>query len=148
MNRKRAGFKEITILKQLAETDQQTNYNCIVKLLDHFEDRSHLCLVFEPMTGGNLRDVLKKFGTKIGLNIEAVKFYAQRMMLALKTLRKCKIMHADIKPDNMLLNENHTLLKLGDFGSASPVTENTITPYLQSRFYRAPEISEIFLNLF
>ena len=34
------------------------------------------------------------------------------------------------------------VLKLCDFGSASHVSENDITPYLVSRFYRAPEISE------
>lgn len=32
------------------------------------------------------------------------------------------------------------MLKLCDFGSASPVSENEVTPYLVSRFYRAPEI--------
>ena len=35
------------------------------------------------------------------------------------------------------------MLKLGDFGSASHVAENEITPYLVSRFYRSPEISKI-----
>jgi len=33
------------------------------------------------------------------------------------------------------------MLKLCDFGSASHVSEMDITPYLVSRFYRAPEIS-------
>ena len=37
------------------------------------------------------------------------------------------------------------MLKLCDFGSASHVSENDITPYLVSRFYRAPEISKSFL---
>jgi len=36
------------------------------------------------------------------------------------------------------------MLKLCDFGSASHVSEMDITPYLVSRFYRAPEISEEF----
>jgi len=34
------------------------------------------------------------------------------------------------------------MLKLCDFGSASSISENDITPYLVSRFYRAPEISK------
>jgi len=33
-------------------------------------------------------------------------------------------------------------LKLCDFGSASHITDNEITPYLVSRFYRSPEISK------
>jgi serine/threonine-protein kinase PRP4 len=40
------------------------------------------------------------------------------------------------------VNEQKTLLKLCDLGSASDASENEITPYLVSRFYRAPEISE------
>jgi serine/threonine-protein kinase PRP4 len=34
------------------------------------------------------------------------------------------------------------VLKVCDLGSASDVSEGDITPYLVSRFYRAPEISE------
>jgi len=40
------------------------------------------------------------------------------------------------------VHENKVMLKLGDFGSASHVAENEITPYLVSRFYRSPEISK------
>ena len=49
-------------------------------------------------------------------------------------------MHADLKPDNILVSESKSVLKVCDLGSASDVTENEITPYLVSRFYRAPEI--------
>ena len=89
----------------------------------------------------NLRDVVKKFGKDVGLNIRAVRAYAQQLFLAMSLLRKCNITHADIKPDNILVNEQKTLLKLCDLGSASDAAENDITPYLVSRFYRAPEIS-------
>lgn len=34
------------------------------------------------------------------------------------------------------------MLKICDLGSASDASENDITPYLVSRFYRAPEISQ------
>lgn len=46
----------------------------------------------------------------------------------------------DIKPDNILVNESKLVLKLCDFGAASHISDNEITPYLVSRFYRAPEI--------
>jgi len=136
---KKMGLKEIQLLKDLSNSDPHNKYNCI-RLLDHFYDRDHLCLIFEAMLGGNLREVLKKYGTKLGLSIKAVRVYAQKLILALKLLKKCRILHADIKLDNILVNENKTSVKLGDFGSASPSNENGITPYLVSRFYRAPEI--------
>lgn len=99
----------------------------------------------------NLREVLKKYGRDVGLNIAAVRSYTHQMLLALKLLRKCNILHADIKPDNILVNENKITLKLSDFGSACSVRENEPTPYLVSRFYRAPEISKfdsVFLCIF
>ena len=40
------------------------------------------------------------------------------------------------------MSESKLVLKLCDFGSASTTAENDITPYLVSRFYRAPEISK------
>ena len=39
-----------------------------------------------------------------------------------------------------MVTNNQKTLKLSDFGSAFPVEENTITPYLVARYYRAPEI--------
>jgi serine/threonine-protein kinase PRP4 len=92
----------------------------------------------------NLRDTVKKYGRDVGLHLKAVRVYAHQLFLALSLLRKCNILHADIKPDNILINESRSNLKLCDLGSAADVTfENTaiaITPYLVSRFYRAPEI--------
>ena len=92
----------------------------------------------------NLREVVKRFGKDVGLNIRAVRAYAHQLFLALSLLRKANVMHADIKPDNILVNEQKNLLKLCDLGSASDASENEVTPYLVSRFYRAPEISTSF----
>ena len=41
------------------------------------------------------------------------------------------------------MTENKATLKVCDLGSAADVSEGEITPYLVSRFYRAPEISEL-----
>lgn len=134
----RAGQKEIQILNKLKQADPEDKKH-IVRLERTFEHRGHLCLVFESLSM-NLRDVVKRFGKDVGLNIRAVRAYAHQLFLALSLLKKCNIMHADIKPDNILVNEPKTMLKLCDLGSASDASENDITPYLVSRFYRAPEI--------
>ena len=90
----------------------------------------------------NLRQLLKKYGKDNGLHIKAVRAYGQQLCQSLSLLRKCNLIHADIKPDNILVSESKSVLKLCDLGSASDVSENEITPYLVSRFYRAPEISK------
>uniref|UniRef100_A0A674CAB9 Serine/threonine-protein kinase PRP4 homolog n=1 Tax=Salmo trutta TaxID=8032 RepID=A0A674CAB9_SALTR len=134
----KTGLKELEFLKKLNNADLDDKFHCL-RLFRHFYHKQHLCLVFEPLSM-NLREVLKKYGKDVGLHIKAVRSYSQQLFLALKLLKRCNILHADIKPDNILVNESKTILKLCDFGSASHVAENDITPYLVSRFYRAPEI--------
>uniref|UniRef100_A0A8C8IZW1 Serine/threonine-protein kinase PRP4 homolog n=1 Tax=Oncorhynchus tshawytscha TaxID=74940 RepID=A0A8C8IZW1_ONCTS len=134
----KTGLKELEFLKKLNDADPDDKFHCL-RLFRHFYHKQHLCLVFEPLSM-NLREVLKKYGKDVGLHIKAVRSYSQQLFLALKLLKRCNILHADIKPDNILVNESKTILKLCDFGSASHVAENDVTPYLVSRFYRAPEI--------
>ncbi|XP_050951512.1 serine/threonine-protein kinase PRP4 homolog [Labeo rohita] len=134
----KTGLKELEFLKKLNDADADDKFHCL-RLFRHFYHKQHLCLVFEPLSM-NLREVLRKYGKDVGLHIKAVRSYSQQLFLALKLLKRCNILHADIKPDNILVNESKTILKLCDFGSASHVADNDITPYLVSRFYRAPEI--------
>lgn len=134
----KAGLKELGILNAINEHDPH-NKRHVVRLLRSFDHKNHLCLVFESLDC-NLRDILKKFGRNVGINIQAIKSYTRQLLLGLALLRDCNIMHADIKPDNVLVNDKHNLLKICDLGSATDVSENEITPYLVSRFYRAPEL--------
>ncbi|THX62160.1 kinase-like protein [Aureobasidium pullulans] len=134
----KAGMKEIEILQKLAEADPEDKKH-IIRLERHFEHKGHLCMVFENLSI-NLREVLKKFGRDIGINIIAVRQYALQMFLGLTLLKKCEILHADLKPDNVLVNEKRNQLKIADLGSAMSADDNDITDALVSRFYRAPEI--------
>lgn len=52
----------------------------------------------------NLREVLRKYGQNVGLHYKAVRSYSQQLFLALKLLKKTGIIHADIKPDNILVS--------------------------------------------
>ncbi|GJP67597.1 hypothetical protein CLOP_g24402, partial [Closterium sp. NIES-67] len=106
----KAGQQELVILRKLAGADPDDRRHCI-RLISSFQYRGHLCLVFENMHM-NLREVLKKFGRNIGINLSAVRAYATQLFLALKHLRNCGILHCDIKPDNMLVNESKNVLKL------------------------------------
>nr|CAG4715652.1 unnamed protein product [Naegleria fowleri] len=139
---RKAGMKELNIISMLMDRDPNDESH-IIRMLDHFTYRNHLCLVFELLEM-NLRDILKHYGRKegkqVGISMDAVRVYTKQLLVALKHIQDCNIIHADIKPDNMLVHSSHTKVKLSDFGSASDISENSITPYLVSRFYRAPEI--------
>ena len=52
----------------------------------------------------NLREVLKKYGKNIGLHIKAVRSYTQQLLLSLKLMKRSGVLHADVKPDNILVS--------------------------------------------
>ena len=137
---RKASEKEIFLLQLIAQTDPQNKKHC-VRLLGNTEYRNHVVLAFECL-GMNLRETVKKFGKHVGINVTAVRLYARQLFVALRHLTELKIVHADIKPDNILVSEDLKQVKICDFGSAFRETDsdNDPTPYLQSRFYRAPEI--------
>jgi len=134
----KAGQKEMDFLKLLNESDQEDKKH-VIRLLRSFDHKGHMCIVFEALSA-DLREVLKKFGRNIGLNLKAIRSYAQQMFLALSHMKKCLILHADLKPDNILVSERRNLLKVCDLGTAAFATDTELTPYLVSRFYRAPEV--------
>lgn len=140
---RKGGYTEIAILQKLNEADPE-NRRHIVKFEHYFDHRGHLCLAFENLSM-NLREVLRKFGNNVGINLKATKTYAYQIFVALAHMRKCSIIHADLKPDNILVNETRNILKICDLGTAidrsdAATAHTEITPYLVSRFYRAPEI--------
>ena len=106
------------------------------------EYRGHVVMVFSYMEY-NLRDVLQKFGKGVGLSLQAVRSYFGQLLAAATHLKKHRIIHADLKPDNILVGADFAAVQIADFGSAMDVDSaeaQTATPYLVSRFYRAPEI--------
>jgi serine/threonine-protein kinase PRP4 len=134
----KAGKQEVEILEKLTSSDREDRRHC-VRFISNFRYRNHLCLVLESLHM-NLREVLKKFGRNIGLKLTVVRIYAKQIFIALKHLKDCQVLHCDIKPENILVNEAKNVLKLCDFGNAMFAGKNEVTPYLVSRFYRAPEI--------
>ncbi|EGC37427.1 hypothetical protein DICPUDRAFT_54020 [Dictyostelium purpureum] len=135
----RAGQKEIEILQKINNNTSANQKTHCVQMKDHFSYRNHLCIVFEAMSM-SLHQLIKKFGKNVGLSLSAVRVYAKQLFIALKHIKNSKILHSDIKPDNIVVNEAKNTIKIIDFGSAGETHESEITPYLVSRFYRAPEI--------
>ena len=62
------------------------------------------------------------------------------MLFSLLFLKNMSIIHCDLKPENILILQNNaSQIKVIDFGSSCLEAER-IYFYIQSRFYRAPEV--------
>ena len=99
-----SGEKEIRVAKLLSESDPKDRKHCI-RLHDSFEYNSHLCLVYEFMEM-NLRETLAKYGKGIGLSLDGVCSYGRQLFVALNHLHKSGYIHADIKPDNIMVSQD------------------------------------------
>ena len=60
--------------------------------------------------------------------MHGVRSFATQMLIALRHLKNC-VVHADIKPDNILVNKSHNVIKICDFGSAGSagITRSPLT---------------------
>jgi len=69
-----------------------------------------------------------------------VRLVATQLLQCLAHLRRNNIIHCDLKPENILIKDEKTAsIVVIDFGSSCLANE-TVYSYIQSRFYRAPEI--------
>lgn len=110
----------------------------IVKRLDHFVFRKHLILTFELLSV-NLYDFIK-MNNFLGFSLSLIKRFAIQILISLYYMREHNIVHCDLKPENILLRKiNKSGIKIIDFGSGC-FEDQKIYTYIQSRFYRAPEI--------
>ena len=114
------------------------NENIFVQIKNNFIYHEHICIVFE-LLGNNLYEEIQKNNYN-GFNILTIKKLAIQLLFGLLILKTKKIIHCDLKPENILLiNKGKNNIKIIDFGSSCLENENYYL-YIQSRFYRAPEI--------
>ncbi|KAI5098782.1 dual specificity tyrosine-phosphorylation-regulated kinase 1A, partial [Silurus meridionalis] len=130
---------EVRLLELMNKHDTEMKYY-IVHLKRHFMFRNHLCLVFE-MLSYNLYDLLRNTNFR-GVSLNLTRKFAQQLCTALLFLAtpELSIIHCDLKPENILLcNPKRSAIKIVDFGSSCQLGQR-IYQYIQSRFYRSPEV--------
>ena len=124
--------REISLLLELKHVN-------IVQLLDVINTNSKLTLVFEY-----LNTDLKKYLDKeqnLPLNKNVVKSYFYQLLRGIHYIHKKKILHRDLKPQNLLLS-NDGILKIADFGLARAFSINVknYTHEVITLWYRPPDV--------
>ena len=132
-------MNECTVLMKLR---QHPN---IVRVLEHFVDDGRLCIVMEYADGGDLAQRIEAQAASKGSLFpenQVVDWFVQ-ICLALKHAHDRKILHRDLKPQNIFLTRKN-YVRLGDFG-ISKVLSNTLavaSTCVGTPLYLAPELCE------
>ncbi|VDO04571.1 unnamed protein product [Rodentolepis nana] len=136
-NFRKLAEEEISILEMLSSEDTNDSFN-FLHLNDHFTTSDHTYMVFDLLSI-NLFQLIHRNNYR-GFAPKLVKKFVRCILNCLQFLHKNKISHCDLKPENILLEwPGYTNVKVIDFGSSCRVGQN-IYVYIQSRFYRAPEV--------
>uniref|UniRef100_A0A7N6F835 non-specific serine/threonine protein kinase n=1 Tax=Anabas testudineus TaxID=64144 RepID=A0A7N6F835_ANATE len=106
---------EIKLLRSVRNTDpSDPNREKVVQLLDDFKisgmNGTHVCMVFEVLGYHLLKWIIKS--NYQGLPLPCVKSIIRQVLQGLDYLHtKCRIIHTDIKPENILLTVNESYIK-------------------------------------
>ena len=110
----------------------------MVTFVQSFYFRSHLCISTE-LLGMNLYEFIKCHDFR-GFSLKLIRRFAKQLLSSLILLKSHKVIHCDLKPENVLLaHPSRSEIKVIDFGSSCLENEKVYT-YIQSRFYRSPEV--------
>lgn len=118
----RQAQEEIRILEHLRDLDKDNNMN-IIHMSDHFTFRSHTCITFELLSL-NLYELIKKNKFQ-GFSLQLVRKFAHSLLQCLDALARNKIIHCDMKPENVLLKQQ----------GRSGIKVNHFIPFLYREIY-------------
>jgi len=137
-------LRAIKVLKKEAMVMKNAVGNCIAeqnsmiaaegspfvcRLFESFQSRDKLFLVMEFCAGGDLFSLLQSLGA---LDEELACFYTAEVVLALQHCHRLKVVHHDIKPDNILIDKlGH--IRLTDFGLSRSVVNQAESPKLAKK---------------
>ncbi|KAI0637280.1 hypothetical protein C8Q77DRAFT_559238 [Trametes polyzona] len=128
---------EIKILENLRKWDAEEKHH-VIKMTEHFYFRGHLCIAMELLSI-NLYELIKANNFH-GFTTALIRRFTSQMLQSLSLMRHHRIVHCDLKPENVLLRHPaKSAIKVIDFGSSCFEHEKIYT-YIQSRFYRSPEV--------
>ncbi|KAK9446892.1 uncharacterized protein V1518DRAFT_422896 [Limtongia smithiae] len=128
---------EIKILKNLTEWDPDDTHH-LVRAIHNFYFRGHLCISTELLSL-NLYEFVTENEFR-GLPVTITRRITKQLLSSLCLLQRQSVIHCDLKPENILLSSpNSADVKVIDFGSSCFENDRIFT-YIQSRFYRSPEV--------
>jgi len=134
---------EDCILQNEVRFLRKLNHENIVKLLEVIrEQNSDVSYIFEYCDCNLFQFIENHRKQKMHISEMKIRNIIYQIVCGVKYLHSCNIMHRDLKPENILMILNNNLIKIADFGTAKEIPEfknNSLTDYVCTRWYRAPE---------
>ncbi|KAG0575230.1 hypothetical protein KC19_VG328700 [Ceratodon purpureus] len=129
--------KDIENLRQEIEILRQLKHENIIEMLDAFESPQEFCVVTE-FAQGELFEILEDDKNLPEAQVQAI---AKQLVKALHYLHSHRIIHRDMKPQNILIGAGG-IVKLCDFGFARAMSCNTMVlrSIKGTPLYMAPEL--------
>ena len=113
----------VTRFRREARSSASLSHPNVVAVFDQGEDDGYIFLAMEYVPGQTLRDVMREEGL---LSPRAALDVLEPVLLALAEAHAKGLIHRDVKPENVMINDNGTV-KVADFGLARAVTSQTVT---------------------
>ena len=117
----------------------------IINFLSFFpiKDNESDCVIMEYGTFGNLSNFLKNIIRKNYFSESMLCYIALQVLNGLKYCQNCKIVHYDLKPENIIIN-NQLHVKIIDYSVSldyrNITSEDIQLNYCGTKFYMAPEV--------
>jgi len=131
-------IREISLLKELDHPN-------VVRLIEIIHDVDKLTLVFEFCD----QDLKQYLDAHFGIiDHTKIKWFLYQLLKGVEYCHKRRVLHRDLKPQNLLISKKDNTLKLADFGLARAFTVpvRNYSPEVVTLWYRAPEVLMGFKN--